>query len=1195
MLQRRIRRRMRLRQIEQVSEYVDFLRAHPEEVDRLFKDLLIGVTRFFRDPSAFDELATRVMATLVKGTSADSPVRIWVPGCATGEEAYSLAIVAAEQVAAAGSRCRVQIFATDLDEDAIGIARAGVYPESIALDVTPERLARFFTRDDHRYVIAKSIRESVVFAVQNVIGDPPFSNLDLVSCRNVLIYLAPSVYERLMSLFQFALKPGGYLFLGSAESAKPRGAWSDSLSTGAQIFQRLGTAKHPRPLHPSSQAPEPHRVAAKGSQHLTAATLANQVLLAHLAPSAVVVTGSGQIAHLYGAMDRYITLPAGEATLDVVTLAHDPLKPPMRAALQEAAERNRPAAVEVDVRRGKTRVVVRITVWPLDAQDATEHPRLIMFEELSRAPRRSSRRPAGKPSAHVRRIAAELAAARREHRRLIEQFEHSNEKLEAANSEVLSTNEELQSTNEELVTSQEELQSVNEELATLNATLQEKVQEVIAASDDLPNLFASTDIGTVFVDEALEIKRFTPPAGRLLNLRSSDVGRPLSDLATNLVDVDMVRDARAVLTSLEPIQEEVQARDGTHYLLRILPYRSGNGIVQGVVLTLSDVTSFKKTQEELVAAKTQLSIDLGHMYRLHALGTRLSRVEGLSSLLDDAVGAAIEITNADMGYIHVVDESGALELAAQGGCPQPLLEFVHRLLPGGASIEAVALARGERVVVEDVARSPLLSDASSLAVLLAADVRAVQSTPLLGLSGDVVGTLSTHNRTAQTIITDGNLRWLDLLARQAADVIERRRLEEMRQRAKNGLKRRVKERTKWLTLLHDISQAIDQAPNWSDAVRLVINRICESEGWQGGHVYAPAVDAPHQLTAIVSYSTDPRFDPFQIASQQARHPLNTILPGRVFVEGHHVWINGEEALVKVAPERRAAACEVGLQSLVALPVRVGNATLAVFELFSDRSHPETDELVSLMNDVSTQVGRVLEQENMMTQISDIVWGEQQDLVHTLHDSLGQQFTGLGMLAASLKRRLDATDIDAAQTAQQIAGIAQDSLERVRQLARGLFQGDIDGDSFLKALEELAAMTRSMHNIGCRVEGDAPLTIHTARVATQLYRIVQEAITNAVRHANARQITIRAQVNAGTTTLTVTDDGVGFDHRMPNEGGMGLRIMRHRAASIGAVLSVGAGVDGGTVVKVVARDTLSLPGHESRGRIGPPRGRDEGAP
>src|SRR4029077_5262158 len=260
-------------------------------------------------------------------------------------------------------------------------------------------------------------------------------------------------------------------------------------------------------------------------------------------------------------------------------------------------------------------------------------------------------------------------------------------------------------------------------------------------------------------------------------------------------------------------------------------------------------------------------------------------------------------------------------------------------------------------------------------------------------------------------------------------------------------------------------------------------------------------------------------------------------------EGHHVWINREEALLKLTPERRAAAREVGLQSLVALPVRVGNTTLAVFELFSDQSHAETDELVSLMSDVSTQVGRVLEQENIMTQISDIVWGEQQDLVHTLHDSLGQQFTGLGMLAASLKRRLDATDSDAAQTAQQIAGIAQDSLERVRQLARGVFQGDIDGNSFLRALEELAAMFRSMQNIGCWVEGDAGLTIRTARVATQLYRIVQEAITNAVRHANARQITIRAQANAGTTTLTVIDDGVGFDHRMPNEGGMGLRIMR----------------------------------------------------
>ena len=482
-LQRRIERRMGLHQIGTVDEYLDFLRGHAVEADRLLKDLLIGVTSFFRDAAAFEELGATVLSALVKAKGADDTIRIWVPGCATGEEAYSLAIAAAEQISAAQSACRVQIFATDVDDDALEIARGGVYPDSIALDVSPQRLKRFFTRDDHRYTIAKSIRESVVFAVQNVIGDPPFSKLDLVSCRNVLIYLEPTIQDKLMAVFHFALNPGGYLFLGNAESVGSLDEWFAPVSRQARIFRRVSTAKRaPLPDPPRTARVNANEVAVNGGPEPAVAALADRGLLDHFAPAAVVVRRSGEIVHFYGAMERYISLPTGEATLDVLTLARDVLKPTLRAALHEAVRRNRPAAIEaVDVRRDGSGATLRLTVRPLDSPHATERLWLMIFEDLPADPAPSAKKAKGakgRTDDLVRRLEAELSATKKEQRHLIEQLESGNEELKTANEEVLSMNEELQSTNEELVTSKEELQSMNEELTTLNAQLQEKVQEV---------------------------------------------------------------------------------------------------------------------------------------------------------------------------------------------------------------------------------------------------------------------------------------------------------------------------------------------------------------------------------------------------------------------------------------------------------------------------------------------------------------------------------------------------------------------------------------------------------------------------------------------------------------------------------------------------------------------------------------------
>jgi len=440
----------------------------------------------------------------------------------------------------------------------------------------------------------------------------------------------------------------------------------------------------------------------------------------------------------------------------------------------------------------------------------------------------------------------------------------------------------------------------------------------------------------------------------------------------------------------------------------------------------------------------------------------------------------------------------------------------------------------------------------------------VQLTPLGSPSGELVGIFSTYYRTSPHL-EEADLRWLDLMARQAADLLERRRREDVRTEASDERERLVTDRTKWLTLMHDVGRAIDEAPNWSEALHLVMRRICEAEDWQVGYVYLPASDADDQLAAAVGYSSGERFLPFHTASQQTRHSLGHSLPGRVFQDGQHVWVNDQKELLTFLPVRAAAAMQTGLKSAVALPVRVGNETLAVVELCSDRPHPERDELVGLMRDVSTQVGRVIERERIMAQVGEIIWGEQQDLIHTLHDALGQQLTGLGMLAASLYQRLKDSDTESAQTAQHIASTAQEALERVRQLSRGLFPADIDGNGFVAALQQLASTSESLHTIPCSVACDTAIDIPNSRVATQLYRIAQEAVTNALRHAEAEHITIQLNADGGTTTLRVIDDGVGIHHRVPAEKGIGVRIMRHRAISMGAGFSVGPATDKGTVV------------------------------
>jgi signal transduction histidine kinase len=385
------------------------------------------------------------------------------------------------------------------------------------------------------------------------------------------------------------------------------------------------------------------------------------------------------------------------------------------------------------------------------------------------------------------------------------------------------------------------------------------------------------------------------------------------------------------------------------------------------------------------------------------------------------------------------------------------------------------------------------------------------------------------------------------------------------------LEERVAERTKWLTLLHNVTRVINDAPSWDEALHLVLRRICEAEKWQVGCVYLPDRDTPDQLVATIVCSDGDRFQPFRHATEQMRVARAKSLPGRVYAEGRSVWLDGQEHLLKVLPFRAEAAKEVGLVAGTALPITFGEETVAVLELFSDQPHRPSEELSSLMNDVGAQIGRVLERERLTAQMADLVWREQQELLHTLHDSLGQTLTGLGMLSTALNQRLAGTNAAAADTAQQIARQAQQALEQVRQLSKGLFPVEIDPEGLVPALHQLASTTESLHKVRVHVQGQEPVPLRDSRVATQLYRIAQEAVTNVVKHAQARTISIQLGSESGVLTLRVADDGIGIRKTTAKRDGLGLRIMHYRATSIGAHLAVEPGGAGGTLVTCTLRE------------------------
>lgn len=604
MLARRLERRMGLIQIGQIGAYLSFLREHPDEVQQLARDLLISVTNFFRDPEAFQNLETEVIAPLVHSKEPDAPLRVWSAGCATGEEPYSLGILFLEQLAAAQKSCPVQIFATDVDENALDVARQGVYPESISTDISAERLARFFTRTDDAYQVGKQLRATVIFARQNLITDPPFSKLDLIVCRNVLIYLEPEIQKKVIALLHFSLKEGGFLFLGPSETIGRHVDLFEPVSKKSRIFRRIGPVRLDRVEVPVTTmvaplVPEGRSTPTSPNRPISLADITQRLLLDQFAPAAVLINRKYEILYLFGPTDRYLAVPAGEPTQDLILMARDGLRTKLRSAVHKAVRENGPVTLaDVQVKRNGDSYTAVVTIRPVQGPQNADGLLLVTFQESDRElpPPRLPESVA--EDSLVRQLEYELKATKEDLQSAIEELESSNEQLKISNEEGVSMNEELQSANEELETSKEELQSLNEELTTVNNQLQDKVVDLETVNNDMANLLTCSEVAIVFLDNQFRIKRFTPPAMRVFNLIETDCNRVIWDITPKFVDDTLRHDIESVRRNLTPQEKQVHTPDGRWWNRRITPYQTLKDRIDGVVLTLADVTRVRQSDEE---------------------------------------------------------------------------------------------------------------------------------------------------------------------------------------------------------------------------------------------------------------------------------------------------------------------------------------------------------------------------------------------------------------------------------------------------------------------------------------------------------------------------------------------------------------------------------------------------------------------
>ncbi|MGX9115370.1 CheR family methyltransferase [Mesorhizobium sp. BHbsci] len=676
---RRIRRRMQVGQLQSITVYVERLKKDPREVMDLFRDLLINVTDFFRDPDAFKLLEEKVIPRLFEGKTPSDAIRVWVPGCATGEEVFSIGMLMREHLEQLPVKPRVQIFATDIDEPALAVARAARYPEALLQGLSPERKQRFFSRDGESYVLSNEVRELCIFSPHSLVRDPPFSRMDLVSCRNLLIYFSSNIQNRVIPIFHYALKPGGYLFLGTSESVGQHDNLFAAVDKKLRIFQaREHASPHIRlPVLVGDGRSGAFPSESERSKRVTAAYPLRQAVeaqvLERFAPPHVLVNGEGDVVYYSARTGRYLEAAQGIPSRQVLTMARRGLRLDLRAALREAASTRRTVVREnVVVDEDDERVqFIKLTVEPLAERGNGEPLYLVLFEPSGPVQARSDTVRKNGDSEGTADLERELRDTRERLQSTIEEYETALEEVKSSNEELVSVNEEAQSTNEELEASKEEMQSLNEELNTINSELTSKIEELDRANSDLRNLFESTQIATIFLDRDLVVRTFTPAASSFFSLRPADVGRPLTELSSQIDYPELKQHIDRVFETGETLNHHLARDDQRRFhMVRINPYRDKDNRIQGVVVTLVDVTTLAEAEEQNQVLISELN---------HRVKNMLAVVASIANRTRERSKSKEEFAEALIGRLHAMSRAYGL-LSKERWKEASINELLHQEL-----------------------------------------------------------------------------------------------------------------------------------------------------------------------------------------------------------------------------------------------------------------------------------------------------------------------------------------------------------------------------------------------------------------------------------------------------------------------------------------------------------------------------------
>lgn len=614
---RRVERRMSLQQIEKMSDYVSYLSQNTSEVDTLYRDLLIGVTNFFRNSEAFEELKQKIIPELIRDKPDGYCLRVWAPGCSSGEETYSLAIIIQECIGNLNKNINVQIFGTDIDDISIGKARIGVYPKEISTDVSEERLKRFFMREDGNYRIKKNIREMVLFATQNILRDPPFTKIDILCCRNLLIYIKPEMQRRIMPIFHYSLKRDGVLFLGNSETIGNFTQLFSVLDRKWKIYKKIESIPAKNHIVDFALMPRSEIVLPARSDKIIVddiPRLTEKILLEKYAPPCVIIDENGLIRYIQGRVGKYLELAPGEARLNIFEMAPEGLKMEIQIAVRKALSQKSEVIHEnLRLQSDNKCNLINLKIKPLKTDDSTNQLIMVIFEEPKQLKQFSTQKNIEIISdSKTTGLEKELAYTKETLKLTIDELQLSNEELKSTNEEIQSSNEELQSANEELETSREELQSLNEELITVNTELQSKLDELSQVNNDMKNLLDSIEVPTIFLNNDLSIKRFTIHAKKIINLIPSDIGRPISHIVPNFDYDRLVEDSQEVLDTLVFKEIELRTKSGQWYMMRILPYRTTDNMIDGLVITFIDIQQQKTIIDELKRLDMKLNNSLNY-------------------------------------------------------------------------------------------------------------------------------------------------------------------------------------------------------------------------------------------------------------------------------------------------------------------------------------------------------------------------------------------------------------------------------------------------------------------------------------------------------------------------------------------------------------------------------------------------------